>query len=174
MLKSGCVWWQIEHELERLVAKSGKLLLSEVIRQYEARQQRDGLPVAAGGGGQFSSITKRFVQSVKDLSQELQGPQMQLHFIRCFIPNCHMKPDNFERKIVLQQVRAPAPRTRARTAGPFALQRPVCAIHLGLHVGVLIIAFDVSTSAIVEQCGETASTFGFDTSAIDGGSLFSP
>ena len=96
---------QIEHELERLVANSGKSLLRHAMEQHDARQQEEGLSViAAAGGGHFSSITKQFVKSVRDLSQELQGPHMQLHFIRCFIPNGHMKPDNFERKTVLQQV----------------------------------------------------------------------
>ncbi|KAL8440934.1 hypothetical protein Emag_007605 [Eimeria magna] len=96
---------RIEYELERLVANSGKPLLRQAMEQHEARQQLEGLSVTAAGGGQFSSITKRFVKSVRDLSQELQGPNMQLHFIRCFIPNRHMRPDNFDRKIVLQQVR---------------------------------------------------------------------
>ncbi|KAL8441155.1 hypothetical protein Emed_007605 [Eimeria media] len=95
---------RIEYELERLVASSGKPLLRQAMEQHEARQQLEGLSVTAAGGGQFSSITKRFVKSVKDLSQELQGPHMQLHFIRCFIPNRYMRPDNFERKIVLQQL----------------------------------------------------------------------
>lgn len=99
------VFPQIEHELERLVAASTKSLLRRAVERHEALQQQEGVPAAAGaGGGQFSSITKRFVKSVKDLSQELQGSQMQLHFIRCFIPNGQMQPDNFQRKVVLQQV----------------------------------------------------------------------
>ncbi|CDJ67400.1 Myosin IJ heavy chain, putative, partial [Eimeria necatrix] len=74
------------------------------MEQHEASQRQEGNFVGTAGGGQFSSITKRFLKSVKDLNQELQGPHMQLHFIRCFIPNCEMKPDAFERKIVLQQL----------------------------------------------------------------------
>ncbi|KAL8425226.1 hypothetical protein Efla_006544 [Eimeria flavescens] len=95
---------RIEYELERLVANSAKALLRQAMEQHEARQQQEGAAAATAGGGQFSSITKRFVKSVKDLGQELQGPHMQLHFIRCFIPNGFMRPDNFERKTVLQQL----------------------------------------------------------------------
>lgn len=99
-----CVRLQIEHELEHLVAKSTKSLLRHAMEQHEESQKQEGICVATTGGGQFSSITKRFLKSVKDLSQELQGPHMQLHFIRCFIPNSQMKPDKFERKTVLHQV----------------------------------------------------------------------
>ncbi|KAL8424895.1 hypothetical protein Efla_002845 [Eimeria flavescens] len=95
---------RIEYELERLVAKSSKFLLRQAMEQHEARQQQEGIASATSGGGQFASITKRFVKSVKDLSQELQGPQMQLHFIRCFIPNRYMRPGNFDRRAVLQQL----------------------------------------------------------------------
>ncbi|OEH77694.1 myosin heavy chain [Cyclospora cayetanensis] len=95
---------RIEHELERLVAKSQKSFLREAMEQHEAMQQQEGAVSLSVGGGQFSSITKRFVKSVKELSQELTGPLMQLHFIRCFIPNGCMKPNSFERKVVLQQL----------------------------------------------------------------------
>ncbi|CDI82366.1 hypothetical protein EAH_00066160, partial [Eimeria acervulina] len=95
---------RIEHELEHLVAKSTKSLLRHAMEQHEESQKQEGICVATTGGGQFSSITKRFLKSVKDLSQELQGPHMQLHFIRCFIPNSQMKPDKFERKTVLHQL----------------------------------------------------------------------
>ncbi|CDI75430.1 hypothetical protein EPH_0005320 [Eimeria praecox] len=94
----------VEHELENLVAKSTKSLLRHAMQQHEESQTQEGVCVAPAGGGQFSSITKRFLKSVKDLNQELQGPQMQLHFIRCFIPNGQMKPDKFERKTVLHQL----------------------------------------------------------------------
>lgn len=95
---------RIEYELESLVASSSKSLLREAMDKHEALQQQEGTSTVATGGGQFSSITKRFVKSVRNLSQELQGPQMQLHFIRCFIPNSRMQPNNFDRKIVLQQL----------------------------------------------------------------------
>ncbi|KAL8453025.1 hypothetical protein Emed_001081 [Eimeria media] len=94
---------RIEYELERLVAKTDNSLLRQAMMQHEASREQEGTSLTTAGGGQFSSITKRFVKSVKDLSQELQGPQMQLHFIRCFIPNRCLRPDNFERKVVLQQ-----------------------------------------------------------------------
>ncbi|CDJ48979.1 Myosin IJ heavy chain, putative [Eimeria brunetti] len=94
---------RIENELERLVANSTKSLLRQAMQQHEENQKQEGMCVSAAGGGQFSSITKRFLKSVKDLNQELQGPHMNLHFIRCFIPNCQMKPGNFERKTVLHQ-----------------------------------------------------------------------
>ncbi|KAL8436706.1 hypothetical protein ACSSS7_001492 [Eimeria intestinalis] len=96
---------RIEYELERLVAKSDNSLLRQAMMQHEASREQEGTSVITAGGGQFSSITKRFVKSVKDLSQELQGPQMQLHFIRCFTPNRYLRPDNFERNVVLQQLR---------------------------------------------------------------------
>ncbi|KAL8271397.1 hypothetical protein Esti_004731 [Eimeria stiedai] len=95
---------RIEYELEGLVAKSDNSLLRRAMTQHEASRAQEGTCVITAGGGQFSSITKRFVKSVKDLSQELQGPQMHLHFIRCFIPNRRLMPDNFERKVVLQQL----------------------------------------------------------------------
>ncbi|CDI75431.1 Myosin IJ heavy chain, putative [Eimeria praecox] len=95
---------RVEHELENLVAKSTKSLLRHAMQQHEESQKQEGVCVAPAGGGQFSSITKRFLKSVKDLNQELQGPHMQLHFIRCFIPNGQMKPDKFERKTVLHQL----------------------------------------------------------------------
>ncbi|CDJ48978.1 FMVIB, related [Eimeria brunetti] len=103
-LKGGPSVAGIENELERLVANSTKSLLRQAMQQHEENQKQEGMFVSATGGGQFSSITKRFLKSVKDLSQELQGPHMQLHFIRCFIPNCQMKPDKFERKTVLHQL----------------------------------------------------------------------
>ncbi|KAL8441454.1 hypothetical protein Emag_007150 [Eimeria magna] len=96
---------RIEYELERLVAKSDNSLLRQAMMQHEASREQEGTSITTAGGGQFSSITKRFVKSVKELSQELHGPQMQLHFIRCFIPNRYLRPDNFERKVVLQQLR---------------------------------------------------------------------
>lgn len=104
MLPMNCVDLQIEHELEHLVATSTKPFLRQAMQQHDQNQKQDGISAPAAGGGQFSSITKRFLKSVKDLTQELQGPHMQLHFIRCFIPNCGMKPDKFERKVVLHQV----------------------------------------------------------------------
>ncbi|CDJ59533.1 hypothetical protein EMWEY_00057840, partial [Eimeria maxima] len=121
---------RIEHELEHLVATSTKPFLRQAMQQHDQNQKQDGISAPAAGGGQFSSITKRFLKSVKDLTQELQGPHMQLHFIRCFIPNCGMKPDKFERKVVLHQsgfphrmpLRALASRLR-KVLGPLIAER---------------------------------------------------
>lgn len=58
-----------------------------------------------GGGGHFVSLSRNFINDLKQLMCQLQSAEMHLHFIRCFVPNAQMLPLTFNRLLLLKQVR---------------------------------------------------------------------
>lgn len=56
-------------------------------------------------GGHFVSLSRNFINDLKQLMSQLQSSEMHLHFIRCFVPNAQMLPLTFNRLLLLKQVR---------------------------------------------------------------------
>ncbi|PFH33491.1 myosin J [Besnoitia besnoiti] len=71
-------------------------------------QPRDGLllPQALAGGskGHFSSLSRTFINDLRQLMTQLGSSSMHLHFIRCFVPNGEMLPLTFNRLLLLRQL----------------------------------------------------------------------
>nr|CCA30021.1 hypothetical protein NCLIV_068980 [Neospora caninum Liverpool]CEL71234.1 TPA: hypothetical protein BN1204_068980 [Neospora caninum Liverpool] len=63
------------------------------------------VPSLAGANkGHFSSLSRTFINDLRQLMIQLQSSSMHLHFIRCFVPNAKMLPLTFDRLLLLRQL----------------------------------------------------------------------
>ncbi|KAH8584595.1 myosin heavy chain [Cryptosporidium sp. chipmunk genotype I] len=79
-------------ELEEILDNSNNEILNSIIdSEYKSRKSAS-----------FRSVSKKFTKDLKDMIQDLG--EVSLQFIRCFIPNGHMRSDVWNGHIVLNQM----------------------------------------------------------------------
>ncbi|TRY49764.1 Myosin motor domain containing protein [Cryptosporidium tyzzeri] len=79
-------------ELEEILENSSNEILNIIIdSEYKSRKSAS-----------FRSVSKKFTKDLKDMIQDLG--EVSLQFIRCFIPNSHMRSDIWSGHIVLNQM----------------------------------------------------------------------
>ncbi|OII72559.1 myosin heavy chain [Cryptosporidium ubiquitum] len=79
-------------ELEEILENSSNEILNSIIdSEYKSRKSAS-----------FRSVSKKFTKDLKDMIQDLG--EVSLQFIRCFIPNSHMRSDIWNGNIVLNQM----------------------------------------------------------------------
>ncbi|KFH00827.1 myosin J [Toxoplasma gondii VAND] len=68
-------------------------------------RESSGVHALVGGNkGHFSSLSRMFINDLRQLMTQLQSSSMHLHFIRCFVPNAKMLPLTFDRLLLLRQL----------------------------------------------------------------------
>lgn len=79
-------------ELEEILENSSNEILNSIMdTEYKSRKSAS-----------FRSVSKKFTKDLKDMIQDLG--EVSLQFIRCFVPNSHMRPDVWNGQIVLSQM----------------------------------------------------------------------